>query len=86
MGESPTPTSSLFDIGEWHNLNFKSRAACEDAYLLDVVLNRQLRPPRSGVTGDGSSVVRKVVQAFSKAEISDEADADFRSLLIYSTA
>jgi hypothetical protein len=81
MGESPTQTSSLFDIGEWHDLDFKSRAACEDVYLLDVVLNRQLRPPRFGVTGDGSSTVRKV-QAFSKFAMSDKADAAFRSLII----
>ena len=32
MSESPTQTPSLFDIGEWHNLDFKSRAACEDVY------------------------------------------------------
>jgi hypothetical protein len=44
MGESPTQTSSLFDIREWHDLDFKSRAACEDVYLLDVVLHCQLRP------------------------------------------
>jgi hypothetical protein len=81
MGESPTQTSSLFDTGEWHDLDFKSRAACEAVYLLDVVLNRQLRPSRYGITGDGSSVVRKV-QAFSKAAMSDGADADFRSLII----
>ena len=81
MSESPTQTYSLFDIGECHDLDFKSRAACEDVYLLDVVLNRQLRPPRSGVTGDGSSTVRKV-QAYSKIKMSDKADADFHSLII----
>jgi hypothetical protein len=81
MGESSTQTYSLFDIGEWHDLDFKSRAACEDVYLLDVVLRRQFRPPRSGVTGDGSITVRKV-QAISKIEMSDKADAAFHSLII----
>ena len=51
-------------------------------YLLDVVLNRQLRSPGSGVTGDGSSIILRKVQAFSKAQMLDEADVDFRSIIL----
>jgi hypothetical protein len=63
----------LISIGGWR--------AKTCIYSKLYLLNHQLRPPISGVTGDGSGVVRKV-QAFSIAQMSDGADDYFRSLII----
>ena len=81
MSDGNTQGPSLFDTGEENDCGLKSRAMFEDVYLLEVVLNRQLRAPSSRGFWDDSSVVR-MVQAYSYPNMRDAADAKYCSVVM----
>ena len=81
MSDGNAQGPSLFGTGEGNDCGLKSRAMFEDMYLLEVVLNCQLRAPSSRGFGDDSSVVR-MVQAYSYPDMRDAANAKYCSAVV----